>query len=80
MKRACLKNLKNYQKTVNDEQQRTWLRLHTDKPQLSRGLGEDWQELVPYQGAKYFSYNRKVLDEIRKEKRKHNNKIYEAIF
>ena len=28
------------------EQQRTWLRLHTDKSQLLRGLGEDWQELM----------------------------------
>ena len=36
MKRRCLKILKNYQKTAKNEQQRTWLRLHTDQPQRLR--------------------------------------------
>ena len=29
-----------------------------------------------YQGAKYFSYNGKVLDDIRKEKNCHRNKLW----
>ncbi len=37
---------KSYQKTANNEQQRTWIRLYTDQPQLSRGLGEDWQKFT----------------------------------
>ena len=42
--------------------QRTRLRLYTHQPQLPR------HSSGAYQGAKYFSYNGKVLDEIRKEK------------
>ena len=55
-----------------------WSLAHLQESQFPRGLGEDWQEFTScgcekqgtgaYQGAKYFSYNGKVLDEIRKEK------------
>ena len=47
MKKTYLKTLKNYQKIANDEQQRTWLRLHTDQTQFPRTLAENRQRIEP---------------------------------
>ena len=37
----------DYQKIANDEQQRTWLRLHTDQTQFPRVLAENRQRIEP---------------------------------
>ena len=37
----------DYQKIANDEQQRTWLRLHTDQTQFPRTLAENRQRIEP---------------------------------